>query len=57
MEGRIVTELRGENGFGYDPVFEVEETGLTFAEMGADGKNAVSHRARAVARLAEFLRD
>jgi inosine/xanthosine triphosphate pyrophosphatase family protein len=33
----------------------VEETGLTFAEMGPEGKNAVSHRARAVARLAEFL--
>lgn len=56
VEGKVVTELRGENGFGYDPVFEVEETGLTFAEMGPEGKNAVSHRARAVARLAEFLK-
>ena len=56
VEGRVVHELRGENGFGYDPVFEVEETGLTFAEMGPEGKNAVSHRARAVARLAEFLK-
>lgn len=56
VEGRIVTALRGENGFGYDPVFEVEETGLTFAEMGPEGKNAVSHRARAVTRLAEFLK-
>jgi XTP/dITP diphosphohydrolase len=55
VEGKVVTGLRGENGFGYDPVFEVEETGLTFAEMGPEGKNAVSHRARAVARLAEFL--
>ena len=55
VEGKVVTELRGENGFGYDPVFEVEETGLTFAEMGPEGKNAVSHRARAVALLAEFL--
>lgn len=55
VEGRVVHELRGENGFGYDPVFEVEESGLTFAEMGPKGKNAVSHRARAVARLAEFL--
>ena len=53
--GKVVTELRGENGFGYDPVFEVEETGLTFAEMGPEGKNAVSHRARAVSKLAEFL--
>lgn len=56
VEGKVVTALRGENGFGYDPVFEVEETGLTFAEMGPEGKNAVSHRARAVARLAEFLK-
>lgn len=56
VEGRVVDTLRGTNGFGYDPVFEVEETGLTFAEMGAEGKNAVSHRARAVARLAAFLR-
>lgn len=55
VEGQVVYTLRGENGFGYDPVFEVEETGLTFAEMGPEGKNAVSHRARAVARLAEFL--
>lgn len=56
VEGKVVTALRGENGFGYDPVFEVEDTGLTFAEMGPDGKNSVSHRARAVARLAEFLK-
>ncbi len=56
VEGKVVTSLRGENGFGYDPVFEVEETGLTFAEMGPEGKNAVSHRARAVAKLAEFIK-
>ena len=55
VEGKVVTSLRGENGFGYDPVFEVEETGLTFAEMGPEGKNAVSHRARAVSKLAEFI--
>lgn len=56
VEGKVVTSLRGENGFGYDPVFEVEETGLTFAEMGPEGKNAVSHRARAVSKLSEFLK-
>ena len=56
VEGKVVTALRGENGFGYDPVFEVEETGLTFAEMGPEGKNAVSHRARAVSKLSEFLK-
>lgn len=56
VEGKVVATLRGTNGFGYDPVFEVEETGLTFAEMGSEGKNAVSHRARAVAQLAAFLK-
>lgn len=56
VEGKVVATLRGTNGFGYDPVFEVEDTGLTFAEMGAEGKNAVSHRARAVAKLAAFLK-
>lgn len=56
VEGKVVTALRGENGFGYDPVFEVEDTGLTFAEMGPEGKNTVSHRARAVTRLAQFLK-
>ena len=55
FEGEIGYAPAGENGFGYDPVFEVEETGLTFAEMGPEGKNAVSHRARAVSKLAEFL--
>lgn len=55
VEGRVVSAPRGDNGFGYDPVFEVEETGLTFAEMGAEGKNVISHRARAAAHLAEFL--
>lgn len=56
VEGKVVTSLRGENGFGYDPVFEVEETGLTFAEMGPEGKNTVSHRARAVNKLVEYLK-
>jgi XTP/dITP diphosphohydrolase len=55
VEGKVVEHLRGENGFGYDPVFEVEETGFTFAEMGPEGKNAISHRARAVSKLAEFI--
>jgi XTP/dITP diphosphohydrolase len=57
VEGKVVTALRGENGFGYDPVFEVEETGLTFAEMGPEGKNTISHRARAVAKLDQFLKE
>ena len=55
VEGRIVTSLRGTEGFGYDPVFEVEDTGLTFAEMGPAEKNRLSHRGRATKKLVEFL--
>lgn len=55
VEGKIVTTLRGTDGFGYDPVFEVEDSGLTFAEMGPDQKNKVSHRGRATEKLVEFL--
>ena len=51
MEGEIVTEPRGTNGFGYDPVFAPDETGLTFSEMGPEEKNRISHRARAVQAL------
>lgn len=49
--GSITTERRGSNGFGYDPVFYVEEFGKTFAELSAEQKNSISHRGRA---LAEF---
>jgi XTP/dITP diphosphohydrolase len=49
LEGRISTEPRGADGFGYDPVFDVD--GRTLAEMGADEKNQVSHRARAIRAL------
>ena len=55
VEGRIVTELRGTEGFGYDPVFEAEDTKKTFAEMGADMKNQISHRGRATRKLVEYL--
>lgn len=55
VEGRIVTELRGTDGFGYDPVFEAEDTGLTFAEMGPEEKNRISHRGRATQKLVEYL--
>jgi XTP/dITP diphosphohydrolase len=49
LEGRISTEPRGADGFGYDPVFDVD--GRTLAEMGTDEKNHVSHRARAIRAL------
>ena len=56
-EGRIVPEPRGENGFGYDPVFEFPEIGLTMAELSAERKNRVSHRAEAARKAACSLRD
>lgn len=55
VEGHITTECRGTDGFGYDPVFSPEDTGLTFAELGVDVKNTLSHRARAVQKLCAFL--
>ena len=55
VEGHIATECRGTDGFGYDPVFSPEDTGLTFAELGVEVKNTLSHRARAVKQLCNFL--
>ena len=55
VEGRIIECERGCEGFGYDPLFVPDGFGRTFAEMSADEKNAVSHRARAVRRLADYL--
>lgn len=47
-EGSILFETRGENGFGYDPVFYVPQLGMTFAQADGDAKNAVSHRGNAL---------
>ena len=56
MDGTIAAEARGENGFGYDPVFEpVGGGGRTFAEMDAAEKDAMSHRGRAFRALAQRL--
>ena len=54
-EGVIIDEARGEEGFGYDPYFYYEPFGKTFAELSADQKNAISHRGKAVEKLAEKL--
>lgn len=51
VEGSIDTDRHGRQGFGYDPVFVAKETGLCFAEMSPEAKNAISHRGRAVAAL------
>ncbi len=50
-QGRIIDEPKGENGFGYDPLFFVEEYGQTFAEIPAEIKNKISHRAKALQML------
>jgi XTP/dITP diphosphohydrolase len=55
LKGEILTAGRGTNGFGYDPVFMPEGFSKTLAEMTMDEKNAISHRARAVKKLVEFL--
>ena len=56
VKGEIIRERRGGEGFGYDPIFQPEGYDKTFAELGMDIKNHISHRARAVHKLAEFLR-
>lgn len=55
VRGEITTEKKGEGGFGYDPVFRPEGYDGTFAELGAEIKNRISHRARAVEKLCEYL--
>lgn len=57
VRGEIATEQHGEGGFGYDPLFVPEGYDRTFAQMSAEEKNAISHRGRAVRKLAEFLKD
>lgn len=61
LEGHIVDEPRGTNGFGYDPHFLVPHLARTLAELPADAKNAISHRGQALrqmlARMEELLRD
>lgn len=56
VNGKIITERKGSEGFGYDPVFIPDGSQLTFAEMPLPEKNKISHRARAVARLVDFLK-
>lgn len=55
VNGSIIRERKGGAGFGYDPVFMPDGYSETFAEMGNDEKNKISHRARAVQKLCEYL--
>ena len=55
VEGEIIRERRGGEGFGYDPIFQPDGYDKTFAELGMDIKNHISHRARATQKLAEYL--
>ena len=48
VEGDIAEDRLGNGGFGYDPIFIPRESGISFAEMGPDAKNKISHRARAI---------
>ena len=56
VKGEIIAEKRGGAGFGYDPIFVPEGYEQTFAELGNDIKNTISHRARAVEKLCKFLK-
>lgn len=55
IEGYIGYESRGENGFGYDPIFMVPEYGKTTAELSMEEKNKISHRAKALQKIKEVL--
>lgn len=57
VDGCILTERYGKEGFGYDPVFMPERFAVSFAEMPLEVKNQISHRGRAVAKLVEYLKN
>lgn len=57
VRGTIIEERRGEGGFGYDPIFVPDGYDKTFAELGSEVKNRISHRAQAIEKLADFLNE
>lgn len=56
VEGKILTKKRGKEGFGYDPIFQPDGFNQSFAEMDGKQKNEISHRGRAVQKLADYLK-
>lgn len=56
VNGMITSEKRGKGGFGYDPVFQPDGQSLTYAEMSAELKNRLSHRALATQKLIDYLK-
>ena len=56
-EGSIITEARGVNGFGYDPIFKLKDDTRTMAELSEDEKNQVSHRSVALKKVMEYLKN
>ena len=57
VSGKILDAPRGENGFGYDPIFQPDGFDKSFAELSSEEKNRISHRARAYAKAKEFVED
>lgn len=57
VEGKITEARSGADGFGYDPIFQPDGYEITFAEMGMDQKNEISHRGRAFAKMTKFLQE
>lgn len=55
MEGKLAFEAKGENGFGYDPIFYLPERGCTSGELEPEEKNAISHRGIAIRKMVEIL--
>ena len=56
IKGKIIREAKGNNGFGYDPIFQPENYFLSFAQLDKEEKNKISHRAKAFRKLINFLR-
>ncbi|TBX66632.1 non-canonical purine NTP diphosphatase [Flavobacterium silvisoli] len=56
VKGKITTEKKGDNGFGYDPVFVAEGYSKTFAELSIEEKSGISHRGLAIQKLIDFLK-